>query len=72
VKINTDLGLVPKRASGAIPLHAFVAWVGKKYLQIFLRNSRKFLKGKAIPIQAWTSPDYSRRLRLPDFKTFVT
>jgi len=26
-------------------------------------------KGKAIPLQAWTDPEGSRRLRLPDFKT---
>jgi len=26
-------------------------------------------KGKAIPLQAWTGPEGSRRLRLPDFKT---
>jgi hypothetical protein len=24
-------------------------------------------KGKAIPLQAWTGPEVSRRLRLPDF-----
>ena len=29
-------------------------------------------KGKAIPLQAWTGPDGSRRLRLPDFKTIGT
>jgi hypothetical protein len=29
-------------------------------------------KGKAIPSQAWTSPEGSRRLRLPDFKTIGT
>jgi len=29
-------------------------------------------KGKAIPLQAWTGPDFSRRLRLQDFKTIVT
>jgi hypothetical protein len=29
-------------------------------------------KGKAIPLQAWTSPECFRRLRLPDFKTIVT
>jgi len=29
-------------------------------------------KGKAIPLQAWTVPVGSRRLRLPDFKTFGT
>jgi len=29
-------------------------------------------KGKAIPFQAWTGPEGSRRLRLPDFKTIGT
>jgi len=29
-------------------------------------------KGKAIPLQAWTGPVGSRRLRLPDFKTIGT
>ena len=29
-------------------------------------------KGKAIPLQAWTDPEVSRRLRLPDFKTVGT
>jgi len=29
-------------------------------------------KGKATPLQAWTSPEVSRRLRLPDFKTIGT
>ena len=29
-------------------------------------------KGKAIPLQAWTGPEGSRRLRLPDCKTIST
>ena len=29
-------------------------------------------KGKAIPLQAWTGPEGSRRLRLQDFKTIGT
>jgi hypothetical protein len=29
-------------------------------------------KGKTIPIQAWTGPEGSRRLRLPDFMTVGT
>jgi hypothetical protein len=29
-------------------------------------------KGKAIPLQAWTGPEGSRRLRLPDLKTIST
>jgi len=28
--------------------------------------------GKVIPLQAWTGPEGSRRLRLPDFKTIGT
>jgi hypothetical protein len=30
------------------------------------------VKGKIIPVNAWTSPESSRRLRLPDFKTVGT
>jgi len=30
------------------------------------------IKGKAIPLQAWTVPEVSRMLRLPDFKTVGT
>jgi len=29
-------------------------------------------KGKEIPLQAWTGPEGSRKLRLPDFKTIGT
>jgi hypothetical protein len=29
-------------------------------------------KGKAIPVQAWTGPEGSRWLRVPDFKTIDT
>jgi len=29
-------------------------------------------KGKGIPVQAWTGPEGSRRLRLPDFKIIGT
>jgi len=29
----------------------------------------KIVTVKAIPLQAWTGPEGSRRLRLPDFKT---
>jgi len=31
-----------------------------------------YIKGKAIPLQAWTGPEGSKRLRLPDFKTIGT
>jgi hypothetical protein len=31
-----------------------------------------FIQGKAIPLQAWTGPEGSRKLRIPDFKTIGT
>ena len=33
---------------------------------------RRVGKGKAIPLETWTGPEGSRRLRLPDFKTIGT
>ena len=42
---------------------------GKKY-SIFTSKGKG--KGKAIPLQAWTGPEGSRRMRLPDFKTIGT
>ena len=27
------------------------------------------MKGKAVPLQAWTGPEVSRKLRFPDFVT---
>ena len=33
---------------------------------------KKKVTGKVIQLQAWTGPDGSRRLRLPDFKTIGT
>ena len=35
----------------------------------FLSSYKYMIKQKAIPLQAWTGPEGSRRLRLPDFKT---
>jgi len=31
-----------------------------------------YSKGKAIPLQAWTGPEVSRKLRLPHFKKIGT
>ena len=36
-------------------------------IQVLVRDN-----GKAIALQAWTGPEGSRRLRLPDFKTVGT
>ena len=39
---------------------------------IFRAVYQQYIKGKAIPLQAWTGPEGSRRFRLPDFKTIAT
>ena len=48
-----------------------------KDLIVAFRNFANTRKGKskqdkAIPLQAWTGPEGSRSLRLPDFKTVGT
>jgi len=45
----------------------------ERILQGFDKVVRKcMLLGKALPLQAWTGPEGSRRLRVPDFKTIGT
>ena len=34
--------------------------------------SKEWQKGTAIPLQAWTGPEGSRRSKLPDLKTVGT
>jgi hypothetical protein len=65
--------------SGAIPLRSLYAFVERtesivRFVFIFKRPEFKRREGKdkAIPLQAWTGPEGSRRLRLPDFKTIGT
>ena len=41
------------------------------YVYIYMYMKVK-VQGKAVPLQAWTGPEGSRRLRLPDFKTIGT
>jgi len=37
-----------------------------------IQGIKEGVKGKAIPLQAWTGPEGTRRLSLPDFKTVGT
>jgi hypothetical protein len=39
------------------------------YVNLFHYSSKGKGKGKAVPLQAWTGPEGSRKLRLPDFVT---
>ena len=45
---------------------------GRRRLGRPLKRGKGKGKGKAIPLQAWTGPEGSRRLRIPDFKTIGT
>jgi hypothetical protein len=40
--------------------------------QLHILKRYSTLKGKAIPLQALTGPEGSKRLRLPDFETIGT
>jgi hypothetical protein len=40
------------------------------YIQV--KTDIKIGKHKAIPLQVWTGPESSKRLRCPDFKTLGT
>jgi len=42
-----------------------------KCVKVFMYSKGKG-KGKAIPLQAWTGPEGSRRMRFLDFKTIGT
>ena len=35
----------------------------------YIHGSKGKGKGKAVPLQAWTDPEVSRKLRFPDFVT---
>jgi hypothetical protein len=39
---------------------------------VILRVAVYWVKGTTITVQAWTDPEGSRRVRLPDFKTVST
>jgi len=48
----------------------FYYWKQTGVLHWKSQTTRLFdIKGKTIPVQAWTDPEGARRLRLPDFKT---
>ena len=41
----------------------------KKSLYIIMPSHRYIGKGKAVPLQAWSGPEGSKKLRFPDFMT---
>ena len=56
-------------------LEEIILSVKLRYVLVIIPNYiqvQHIIKGKAIPLQAWTGPEGSRRLRLQDFKTIGT
>ena len=51
----------PRKPSSGSTAHAFQQ-----------RDQLNELKGKAIPLQAWTGPEGFKRLRIPNLKTIGT
>jgi hypothetical protein len=46
--------------------------IGRKFFSPQKQTSQSLLsisKGKAVPLQAWSGPEGSRKLRFPDFMT---
>jgi hypothetical protein len=59
---------VPLPASNKLLITANLPHLGCNIIFVYADT----VKGKAIPLQAWTGPQGSRRLTLPDFKTIGT
>jgi len=59
-------------STGDVQQHHVGVICTRFYLNLSRNMDSKRQKVKAIPLQAWTGPEDSRRLRLPDFKTIGT
>jgi len=56
----------------SVPTVMMEQWEDQSKIKLTKSNVVHHGKGKAIPLQVWTGPKGSRRLRLPDFKTIST
>ena len=66
--ILLDPGSIHVKENTQVGLHCIRHRCFEEYLQVRIQIHR----GKAIPLQAWTGPEGSRRLRFPDFKAIGT
>ena len=63
-------GKIIKEIPGSVASGTPCTFIGSCLDFFFINSALKvFLKGKPVPLQAWTAPEGSRRLRLPDFVT---
>jgi hypothetical protein len=55
-----------------VKLVHLVGFIIKKFVKMHGHVNVKFthaVKGKAVPLQAWSGPEGSRKLKVPDFMT---
>jgi hypothetical protein len=62
-KIPSDRGSIP----GPSDYYKKLTYPIKKEISLAFEKLT-IVKGKAIQLEAWTGPEVSRRLKLPDFK----
>ena len=71
----SGLGLLTKRNSAYVhytPVQCLNSLIRLPRYILFTLHILRHKKGKAIPLQSWTDPEDSSRLRLSDFKTIGT
>jgi len=61
--------LLDSPPQSTILIHLFICKLNEPSINT---NTLIYIHIKAIPLQAWTGPEGSRRLKLPDFKTIGT
>jgi hypothetical protein len=55
--------------------HYYILIIALKFNSLLIKpynTTATYNTGKAIPLQAWTGSEVSRKLRLPDYKTIGT
>jgi hypothetical protein len=67
-QISFVLTVSQKQKSYNANISMYNSWMAFSFHQ----NQLQLITKKAIPLQAWTGPEGSRRLRYPDFKTVGT
>jgi hypothetical protein len=72
--IYTELQLGPEKISTKYMIALFMHGLKLKHGMeglYFSENTHGQLKCKAVPLQAWSGPESSRKLRFPDFMTMA-
>ena len=58
--LNVSVGSAP-------PCTSIIIRYKHNYTSTIIRYKHNYTKGKAVPLQAWSVPEGSRKLRFPDY-----